>query len=138
MPSRSEREEAARKLRRAIQIALSAVELDEDDVTDMSSIFDEFDPSDKYKKGQVAMSGGSAYRCIKTTKGGDDPAEDHEHWEPVGGSSDTGQQADEYDPSKTYNKGDECSHNGIRYSCLKNNVTGVEPGTDGRCWAALS
>ena len=44
MPSKDERIQAAKKLRKALQIALSNVQLDEDDVEEIGSVFDPFDP----------------------------------------------------------------------------------------------
>ena len=70
MPSRDERIQAAKKLRKALQIALSSVQLDESDVEEIGSMFDPFDPAAKYKKGEICTYGGKTYVCLKTTKRG--------------------------------------------------------------------
>ena len=141
MPSKDERIQAAKKLRKALQIALSAVELEPEDVADLAGVFDPFDPTQKYKKGEICVYGGKAYVCLKTTKRGSTPDKDATHWAPFG-SAETGPTdpeepgADTYDPEKTYHKGDTCVHGGVTYVCQKNNVTGVEPGSDGKIWTA--
>lgn len=147
--------QAAKKLRKALQIALSAVELEPDDVAELSGVWDSFDPTQKYKKGMIVESNGVAYICLKTVKSGADPATDAEHWARVGsstgteGGGETTEPTDpdagegggtetptvpEYDPEQTYNKGDEVMFGGVKYTCNKNNVTGVEPGSDSKSW----
>ena len=132
--------QAAKKLRKALQIALSAVELDDEDVAELGeAIFDPFDSDMKYKKGEICMSGGKAYICLKTTKQGLDPSADPEHWSVFGDVTDPGQGGtDSPEPSgdATYNKGDSCVYGGRPYTCLKNNVQGITPGTDDKYWAA--
>lgn len=125
--------QAAKKLRRALQVALSVVELDPDDVSELDILWDAFDPEQKYKKGMVAMDGGTAYICIKTVKSGTLPSQDPGHWQQVlsGGDQPT---VPEYDPDATYHKGDRVSWNGSTWVCQKNNVQGIEPGTNGKCW----
>lgn len=80
MPSKDERIQAAKKLRKALQIALSNVPLDEDDVEEIGSVFDPFDPAAKYKKGEICTYGGKTYVCLKTTKRGSTPDKDARHW----------------------------------------------------------
>ena len=141
MPKKDERIQAAKKLRKALQIALSAVELEPGDVADLAGVWDDFDPSAKYKKGEVCTYGGKTYVCLKTTKRGSTPDKDAEHWALFGGAA-TGPtdpeepSGDTYDPEKTYNKGDTCIYGGVTYTCQKNNVVGVTPGSDGKMWTA--
>ena len=141
MPSKDERIQAAKKLRKALQIALSNVQLDEDDVEEIGSVFDQFDPYAKYKKGEICTYGGKTYVCLKTTKRGSTPDKDATHWA-LFGSAETGPTdpeepgGDTYDPEATYNKGDTCVHGGVTWTCNKNNVTGVEPGSNGKIWTA--
>ena len=141
MPSKDERIQAAKKLRKALQIALSNVQLDEDDVEEIGGVFDQFDPYAKYKKGEICTYGGKTYICLKTTKRGSTPDKDAQHWALFGGAA-TGPtdpeepSADTYDPEKTYHKGDTCVYGGVTWTCNKNNVTGVEPGSDGKIWTA--
>ena len=144
MPSKDERIQAAKKLRKALQIALSAVELEPGDVADLAGVFDPFDPTQKYKKGEICTYGGKTYVCLKTTKRGSTPDKDATHWA-LFGSAETGPtdpegptepSGDTYDPEKTYNKGDTCVHGGVTYTCQKNNVVGVTPGTDDKYWVA--
>ena len=141
MPKKDERIQAAKKLRKALQIALSNVQLDEDDVEEIGSVFDPFDPYAKYKKGEICTYGGKTYICLKTTKRGSTPDKDAQHWA-LFGSAETGPtdpegpSGDTYDPEKTYNKGDTCVYDGVTWTCNKNNVTGVTPGTDGKYWVA--
>ena len=141
MPSKDERIQAAKKLRKALQIALSSVQLDEDDVEEIGSVFDPFDPYAKYKKGEICTYGGKTYICLKTTKRGSTPDKDATHWA-LFGSAATGPtdpekpSGDTYDPEATYNKGDTCVYGGVTYTCQKNNVVGVTPGTDGKYWTA--
>ena len=141
MPSKDERIQAAKKLRKALQIALSNVQLDEDDVEEIGSVFDQFDPAAKYKKGEICTYGGKTYICLKTTKRGSTPDKDSTHWALFGGAS-TGPtdpeepSGDTYDPEKKYNKGDTCVYGGVTYTCQKNNVVGVTPGSDGKIWTA--
>ena len=141
MPSKDERIQAARKLRKALQIALSNVQLDEDDVEEIGGVFDPFDPAAKYKKGEICTYGGKTYVCLKTVKRGSTPDKDATHWA-LFGSAETGPtdpekpSGDTYDPEKKYNKGDTCVYGGVTYTCQKNNVVGVTPGSDGKTWAA--
>ena len=141
MPKKDERINAAKKLRKALQIALSAVELEPEDVADLAGVFDPFDPTQKYKKGEICTYGGKTYVCLKTVKRGITPDKDAQHWALFGGAA-TGPtdpeepSADTYDPEKTYNKGDTCVYGGVTYVCQKNNVTGVTPGSDGKTWTA--
>lgn len=139
MPKKDERINAAKKLRKALQIALSAVELEQEDVADLAGVFDPFDPEAKYKKGEICTYGGKTYICLKTTKRGSTPDKDTEHWALFGsvatGPTDPEEPSgDTYDPEKTYNKGDTCVYGGVTWTCNKNNVTGVEPGSDGKSW----
>lgn len=140
----------AKKLRKALQICMSAVELDEEDVEELgSALIDEFDPNEKYKKGMLCSSSGVTYICLKTTKRGPNPDADPDHWAAFGASTtepeeptDPGTEPEEpagdtYDPEATYNKGDTVVHNGVTYTCDKNNVRGIEPGTDDKCWKAV-
>ena len=144
MPSRDERIQAAKKLRKALQIALSNVQLDEDDVEEIGSVFDQFDPAAKYKKGEICTYGGKTYICLKTTKRGRTPDKDAQHWALFGGAATgptdpegpTEPSGDTYDPEKTYHKGDTCVYGGVTYVCQKNNVVGVTPGSDGKVWTA--
>ena len=141
MPSKDERIQAAKKLRKALQIALSNVQLDEDDVEEIGSVFDPFDPYAKYKKGEICTYGGKAYICLKTTKRGSTPDKDAQHWALFGGAATgptepEGPSGDTYDPEKTYRKGDTCVYGGVTYTCQKNNVVGVTPGSDGKTWTA--
>ena len=139
MPSRDERIRAAKKLRKALQIALSAVELEPEDVADLAGVFDPFDPTQKYKKGEICVYGGKTYVCLKTTKRGSTPDKDSAHWALFGGAA-TGPtdpeepSGDTYDPEATYNKGDTVVYGGVTYECLKNNVTGVQPDSDAKRW----
>lgn len=132
--------QAAKKLRKALQIALSAVELEPDDVAELSGVWDSFDPTQKYKKGMIVESNGVAYICLKTVKSGAAPSTDPTHWARVesstgteGGGTET-PTVPEYDPEQTYRKGDEVMFGGVKYTCNKNNVTGVEPGSDSKSW----
>lgn len=140
----------AKKLRKALQICMSAVELDEEDVEELgSALIDEFDPNEKYKKGMLRSFSGVTYICLKTTKRGPNPDADPDHWAAFGASTtepeeptDPGTEPEEpagdtYDPEATYNKGDTVVHNGVTYTCDKNNVRGIEPGTDDKCWKAV-
>ena len=144
MPSKDERIQAAKKLRKALQIALSAVELEPEDVADLAGVFDPFDPTQKYKKGEICTYGGKTYVCLKTTKRGSTPDKDAQHWALFGGAETgptdpegpTEPSGDTYDPEATYNKGDTCVYGGVTYTCQKNNVVGVTPGTDGKYWIA--
>ena len=144
MPSKDERIQAAKKLRKALQIALSAVELEPEDVADLAGVFDPFDPTQKYKKGEICVYGGKAYICLKTTKRGSTPDKDAQHWALFGGAATgptdpeepTEPSGDTYDPEKTYHKGDTCVYGGVTYVCQKNNVVGVTPGSDGKIWTA--
>ena len=143
------RMQAARKLRKALQIALSAVELDQDDIDEIGGVFDPFDVEAKYKKGMLCSFSGVTYICLKTTKRGPNPDADPDHWAVFGASTtepeeptDPGTEPEEpagdtYDPEATYNKGDTVVHNGATYTCDKNNVRGIEPGTDDKCWKAV-
>ena len=141
MPSKDERIQAAKKLRKALQIALSAVELEPEDVADLAGVFDQFDPYAKYQKGGICTYGGKTYVCLKTTKRGSTPDKDATHWAPFGSAA-TGPtdpeepSGDTYDPEKTYHKGDTCVYGGVTYTCQKNNVVGVTPGTNDKCWIA--
>lgn len=76
--------QAIRKLRKAVQVALSSVELEPDDLEGLGEVFDPFDPQEKYKKGEICTHGGRTYICIKTTKRGAAPDADSEHWAPFG------------------------------------------------------
>ena len=149
MPSKGERIQAAKKLRKALQIALSAVELEPGDVAELgSAIFDPFDPSAKYKKGEICTYNGKSYICLKTVKRGTTPDQDSEHWSEFGtteteptdpGTEPEGPEEptdDTYDPEKTYNKGDTVVYGGVTYVCQKNNVVGVTPGTNDKFWIA--
>ena len=141
MPSKDERIQAAKKLRKALQIALSAVELEPGDVEEIGSVFDPFDPYAKYKKGEICTYGGKTYICLKTTKRGSTPDKDAQHWALFGGAETgptdpEGPSGDTYDPEKTYHKGDTCVYGGVTYVCQKNNVVGVTPGTDDKYWIA--
>lgn len=138
MPKKDERIQAAKKLRKALQIALSAVELEPGDVTDLAGVFDPFDPEAKYKKGEICTYGGKTYVCLKTTKRGSTPDKDATHWALFGGAATgpTDPGSDTYDPEKKYNKGDTCVYGGVTYTCQKNNVIGVTPGSDGKIWIA--
>lgn len=140
----------AKKLRKALQICMSAVELDEEDVEELgSALIDEFDPNEKYKKGMLCSFSGVTYICLKTTKRGTNPDADPDHWAAFGASTtepeeptDPGTEPEEpagdtYDPEATYNKGDTVVHNGVTYTCDKNNVRGIEPGTNDKCWKAV-
>lgn len=141
MPSKDERIQAAKKLRKALQIALSAVELESDDVADLAGVWDDFDPSAKYKKGEIVEYEGKTYICLKTTKRGSTPDKDARHWALFGGAA-TGPtdpeepSGDTYDPEKAYHKGDTCVYGGVTYVCNKNNVVGVTPGTNDKYWIA--
>lgn len=141
MPSKDERIQAAKKLRKALQIALSNVQLDEDDVDEIGSVFDQFDPGAKYKKGEICTYGGKTYICLKTTKRGSTPDKDARHWA-LFGSAATGPtdpeepSGDTYDPEKKYNKGDTCVYGGVTWTCNKNNVVGIQPGTNDKYWIA--
>ena len=136
-----DRIQEAKKLRKALQIALSNVQLDEDDVEAIGSVWDAFDPAAKYKKGEICTYDGKTYVCLKTTKRGSTPDKDATHWALFGGAA-TGPtdpeepSTDTYDPEKTYHKGDTCVYGGVTYVCQKNNVTGVTPGSDGKIWTA--
>ena len=136
-----DRIQEAKKLRKALQIALSNVQLDEDDVEAIGSVWDAFDPAAKYKKGEICTYDGKTYVCLKTTKRGSTPDKDATHWALFGGAA-TGPtdpeepSTDTYDPEKTYHKGDTCVYGGVTYVCQKNNVTGVTPGSDGKTWTA--
>ena len=141
MPKKDERINAAKKLRKALQIALSAVELEPGDVADLAGVFDPFDPTQKYKKGEIATENGVAYVCTKTVKSGALPSTDPGHWQLVPTGTEEGGEGEtpeptipEYDPEATYNKGDAVSFGGVTWTCNKNNVTGVEPGSDGKSW----
>ena len=141
MPSKDERIQAAKKLRKALQIALSAVELEPGDVEEIGSVFDPFDPYAKYKKGEICTYAGKTYICLKTTKRGSTPDKDAQHWALFGGAETgptdpEGPSGDTYDPEKTYHKGDTCVYGGVTYVCQKNNVVGVTPGTDDKYWIA--
>lgn len=133
------RMQAARKLRKALQIALSAVELDQDDIDEIGGVFDPFDVEAKYKKGEVCTFGGATYICLKTVKRGQTPDVDTEHWAVFGASTTEPEEpmGDTYDPEATYNKGDTCTFGGVTYECQKNNVQGVQPDSDAKCWAAV-
>lgn len=136
MPSMDERIQAAKKLRKALQIALSAVELEPDDVADLAGVFDDFDPSQKYKKGEIAVDGGVAYVCLKTVKSGARPSTDPDHWAKVDGSA---TDVPTWDAETAYNKGDRVHYpdaEGTVYVSQKNNNTGIEPGTDDKYWLA--
>ena len=141
MPSKDERIQAAKKLRKALQIALSNVQLDEDDVEEIVGVFDPFDPEAKYKKGEICTYGGKTYVCLKTTKRGSTPDKDARHWALFGGAA-TGPtdpeepSGDTYDPERTYHKWDTCVDGGVTYTGQKNNVVGVTPGSDGKTWIA--
>lgn len=141
MPSKDERIQAAKKLRKALQIALSNVQLDEDDVEEIGSVFDAFDPDAKYKKGEICTYGGKTYICLKTTKRGSTPDKDATHWALFGGAA-TGPtdpeepSGDTYDPEKKYNKGDTCVYGGTVYVSQKNNNVGIQPGTNDKYWIA--
>lgn len=136
-----DRIQEAKKLRKALQIALSNVQLDEDDVEAIGSVWDAFDPAAKYKKGEICTYDGKTYVCLKTTKRGSTPDKDATHWALFGGAE-TGPtdpekpSIDTYDHEKTYHKGDTCVYGGVTYVCQKNNVTGVTPGSDGKTWTA--
>lgn len=137
----------AKKLRKALQICMSAVELDEEDVEELgSALIDEFDPNEKYKKGMLCSFSGVTYICLKTTKRGDTPDKDAEHWAVFGASITEPEEPEqggsepsvpEYDPEATYNKGDTCTFGGVTYECQKNNVQGVQPDSDAKRWAAV-
>lgn len=140
----------AKKLRKALQICMSAVELDEEDVAEIgSALIDEFDPGEKYKKGMLCSFSGVTYICMKTTKRGPNPDADTDHWAVFGASTtepeeptDPGTEPEEpagdtYDPEATYNKGDTCTFGGVTYECQKNNVQGVQPDSDTKYWAAV-
>lgn len=140
----------AKKLRKALQICMSAVELDEEDVEELgSALIDEFDPNEKYKKGMLCSFSGVTYICLKTTKRGPNPDAGPDHWAAFGASTTEPEEptdpvtdpeepaGDTYDPEATYNKGDTVVHNGATYTCDKNNVRGIEPGTDDKCWKAV-
>ena len=144
----------AKKLRKALQICMSAVELDEEDVEELgSALIDEFDPNEKYKKGMLCSFSGVTYICLKTTKRGETPDKDAEHWAVFGaattepeepeqgggehGGSEPEPSVPEYDPDATYNKGDRCSLDGTTYECQKNNVRGIAPGSNDKYWAAV-
>ena len=151
--------QAAKKFRKALQVCLSTVELTEEDVADLEGVFDEFDPDQKYKKGEICIYNGANYICLKTTKKGTSltPDKDAEHWKLLGTSTpstggegeggettDPGTEpeqpeptGDTYDPEATYNKGDTVIFNGVTYECGKNNVQGVEPGTDAKSWTVV-
>ena len=137
----NDRIQEAKKLRKAVQIALSNVTLDADDVADLQVIFDPFDPEEKYKKGEICTYGGKTYICLKTTKRGSTPDKDATHWA-LFGRAETGPtdpeepSADTYDPERKYNKGDTCVYGGVTYTCQKNNVVGVTPGTNDKYWIA--
>lgn len=142
----------AKKLRKALQIALSAVELDEEEVAELGGVFDPFDPDAKYKKGEICTFDGKNYICLKTTKRGETPDKDAEHWAIFGTSATEPEEPDqggeqggaepepsvpEYDPDATYNKGDRCILDGTTYECQKNNVQGIAPGSDDKRWKAV-
>lgn len=139
----NDRVQAAKKLRKAIQIALSNVDLDEDDITEIGSvIFDEYDDSEKYKKGMIVVSDGVTYTCLKTTKNNGKPANDTKHWAKFNGSSsgETGGDAEDDGipvwsqpkDDKTYRKGSKVHYpdaSGPVYVSHVNKNTS-EPGTN--------
>ena len=136
MPSKDERIQAAKKLRKALQIALSAVELEPGDVADLAGVWDDFDPSAKYKKGEVAIDGGVAYVCLKTVKSGAKPSTDPDHWARVDGPT---TEVPTWDADTAYNKGDHVRYpgaDGTVYVSQKNNNVGIQPGTNDKYWTA--
>ena len=136
MPSKDERIQAAKKLRKALQIALSNVQLDEDDVEEIGSVFDPFDSGAKYKKGRMVTYEGGVYRCIKNNAStiGTTPDVDSEHWERVDVTADG---VEVWGPEKSYGKGDRVHYpteaDPVYVSQKNNNV--VEPGTDEKYWS---
>lgn len=136
MPSKDERIQAAKKLRKALQIALSAVELEPGDVADLAGVWDDFDPSAKYKKGEVAIDGGVAYVCLKTVKSGAKPSTDPGHWAKVDGPT---TEVPTWDAETAYSKGDHVRYpdaGGMVYVSQKNNNIGIQPGTNEKYWIA--
>lgn len=84
----NDRVKYAKALRKAIQLGLSAVELDEEDIAEISPLIDQWEPGAKYKKDMTVMDGSDVYSCIKNVNKSDvRPAEDVDHWVKVGGSS---------------------------------------------------
>ena len=146
------RVQEAKKLRKAVQIALSGVSLDADDVADLQEIFDPFNPEEKYKKGEIATFNGKNYICTKTvkpSKEGKTPDQDAEHWQLLTSAvtepeqPDTGDEGDvPWDDipvwtqpidEKTYRKGDEVHYpdaSGPVYVSNVNKNTSV-PGENG-------
>lgn len=128
-------------MRQAMQLAISSSDLAPEDYAGFADLYDAFDPEVKYKRGRMVTYEGGVYRCIKNNAStvGTAPDADPDHWERVdvaaGGEGETPEPTiPEYDPEATYNKGDAVSFGGVTWTCNKNNVTGVEPGSDGKIW----
>ena len=125
-----------RQYRKAILMAVGGVGLDAEQVAEISSIFDAFDPSAKYKKGAIVSYGDVIYRCIKNTASGSGtPDVDADHWERVDAAAD-GVEVWSADKAGGYSKGDRVHYpdaDGPIYVSQKNN-NGVEPSTDEKYW----
>lgn len=124
----------AKALRKAISLAMSAVELDAEDIAVVADALDSWEPSGKHKKGELAKDGGTVYVCSKNVNKSDiRPSEDSEHWTAVL----SGSTAPTWESGAKYKRGDQVAWpaGGTVWICQKNN-TKEEPGTGGDWEAA--
>lgn len=123
-------------LRMAAQLAISAVELDDEDAAELSALADEWAPGGKFKKGMLVQDGGVLYRCVANVNKSDTPpSEDAVHWAEVSVSQGDGIEV--WSAGASYQKGARVHYpdaDGPVYVSQKNN-NDVEPGTDEKYWA---
>ena len=133
----SKRTDAAKALRRAIQLGLTGVELDADDLAGLMPLIDPWEPGGKYKRGQYVTDEGKTWTCIKNVNKSDArPSADAEHWAEAAVSGDG---VPVWTPEAVYSKGDRVHHpgeDGPVYVSQKNNCQNVEPGSDEKYWVA--
>lgn len=130
--------EVLKALRKAVQLAMSAMELDADDIAGISSMVDPWQSGAKYKKGMLASENSAVYRCTaNVNKSAIPPSEDADHWQRADLAGD-GVEVWTAPTGKGYQKGDRVHYpdsEGAIYVSQKNNNT-VEPGTDEKYWMA--
>lgn len=139
MASKQEmRVEAMKQARKMLQLAMQSVELDPDDVAEISMFVDAWVPGAKYKKGMLASYDNAVWKCTgNVNKSETPPSEDVDHWSRADMAGD-GIEVWTMPTGSGYMKGDKVHYPTASdpvYVSQKNNNYET-PGTDEKYWIA--